>query len=283
MAKKQFAELFGKFKSGETKDAPILHKSVQVKVNSSEKLAVLTIEEVDRDEEFVEIDGMILQPWIKETGLPMVDSHNMHDSVTENGLGAFRNPRVEVINGKKALVAEPDFAPTVKGKEAEILYMGINGGKPYFTNISMGFAVYDYDNETGHIKRWEPFETSLVTVGSNRGARIIGKSAAEELDTNKLAKDLARFKQIHAPFKEFTKLFLSDAFCKSIGYEKDGNLLLDINNIFDIITLKFAPAVKQEAPVAKVVAPQQRKEPSPAEIRDAVLAAVEARLANINF
>lgn len=249
---------FKAFKLGKSA-APIVHQDFQisVKANDNGKKVILTREEKDRDGETVQMDGMILRSWIKSNGLPLIDSHRMSDSVVANGLGALRNLRVEEVKGKNGLVGDPDFAPTPNGKIAEILYLGAEGGKPYFTNVSMGFAVYDYDNETRNITSWEPFEGSLVTVGANMSARFEDKSADEkEKETEEvIAKNLARFKQIQNPFKEFTKLFLNDEFCSKIGYQKDGDLLVDINSIYDIVIKQFE--VKQVAPKVTEVAPKE--------------------------
>lgn len=276
-----FQEKYLAFKNGKG-EAPILHKTARIKVNDEDKKVIISVEEVDSDGEVVEMmGGRIRNP---EMGIPMIDSHNSWDSLTSNGLGAIRNPRFEVIDGKNSLVGEPDFAPTPNGDIARILYMGVNGGKPYFTDVSMGFQVYDYDNETAHIKQWEVFECSLVTAGANRSARFVNKSLttdeSKEMDKEdiQIAKDLARFKQIHEPFKQFLKLFLSDEFCKKINYTKDGDLLVDINNIYDTIDLRFT--AKQEAPKELEEAPQQPKklEASPAAIELAILDAITQKL-----
>lgn len=271
-----FEERYKSFKEGKTESAPVLYKNFQLKkvnkmpnmpidempedmdmmTNTCSKAVVISVEEKDRDGETVLMDGCIMRSWIKENGLPMIDSHDSYSTITTNGLGAMRNCRIEDVGGKKGFVAEPDFAPTPAGKIAEILYMGVNGGKPYFTNVSMGFAVYDYNNDTREILEWEPFECSLVTVGANMSARFMDKTKKAETEetTEKMAKDLARFKQIHEPFKEFCKLFLSEEFCKLIDYEKNGDLLLDINSLYDIIYKKFtviteAPKITKEAPI----------------------------------
>jgi len=258
-----FAEKYIAFKSGEG-SAPILHKTSDIKINKETKQVVITMQMEDSDGEVVLVEGgRIRDP---NGNIPMIDSHNSWSSVTQNGLGAFRNVRKDMVDGRQVWVGEADFAPTPNGKIAEVLYMGVDGGKPYFSDVSMGFMVYDYDNETATIKEWEVFECSLVTAGANRGARFIeGKSLEQEVSGKtkaeedlQIAKDLARFKQIGEPFKEFTKLFLSDAFCKMIDYTKDGNLLLDINAIYDRINTRFA--VEQEAPTSTEEAPEESKQ-----------------------
>jgi len=253
------AEKFAKFKE-HGGSAPVVYKSLSVRVNDNEKEVALSVQEVDRDGETVLMDGMRLPDHIKENGIPMIDSHNSRDSVVTNGLGAFRNPRIGMVNGKQALIVDPDFAPTPNGLNAKILYLGVDGGKPYFTNVSMGFAVYDYDNNTGEIKEWEPFEGSLVTVGANMSARFVDKSIA---DDTTIAKNLARFQQIKDPFKEFTKLFLDDAFCVAIGYEKDGDLLVDINGVYDTLNKHVQQAQEapepQEAPTVRKVSNKAAK------------------------
>lgn len=274
---KQFDEAYAKFKSGEG-SAPIVYKELNIKVNEGGKEVVLSVEEIDRDGETVLMDGMRLQSWIKENGIPLIDSHNSYSSVTTNGLGALRNPRIEIRDGKKALVCDPDFAPTPHGNIAKILYMGVDGGKPYFTNVSMGFVVYDYDNATRAIKEWEPFEGSLVTVGANMGARFRDKAAGAAVEVEdteeQIAKNLARFKQIHEPFKEFTKTFLSDEFCKTIGYTKDGDLLVDIMGVFDTVSRQFEKTAV--VPPVPVEAPQEHKKISVS--ADAVAEAISHKL-----
>lgn len=269
---KTFEEKYKSYKEGKS-EAPTLYKDVRFKINSEKQMIILSVEEIDSDGEVVEMEGGSIRD--KEAGIPMIDSHNSHSSVTQNGLGAVRNPMFTTVAGKKALVGEPDFAPTPNGKIAEILYKGVNGGKPYFTNVSMGFIVYDYDNETRRIKQWEVFELSLVTVGANKSARFVGKEFSDE----QVAKDLARFKAIKDPFKEFTKLFLSDEFCKKINYELDGNLEIDINNIYDIVSNKFE--VKKEAPKEPKEAPKEQEktpEVSPELVDQAIKDAISKKL-----
>lgn len=279
-----FQERYKAFKDGQG-SAPILYKTVGFKssadINESNKQIILSLEEKDADGEVVEISGGRIRN--ENNGIPMIDSHNSFSSVVTNGLGAVRNPKFTEINGKPALIGDPDFAPTLSGEQAKILYMGVNGGKPYFTDVSMGFMVFDYDNETKTIKEWEVFELSLVTAGANRGARFIDKSLEgseiQEEPTQEdmqIAKDLARFKQIQEPFKEFSKLFLSEEFCKTIGYVKDGDLLVDINSLYDIIKSKFV--VEQEAPKPTEEAPQKLREASPEQVNKALLDAILMRL-----
>lgn len=261
-------EQFAKFKSGETDKAPIVYRKSAVKfqVNEGKKQVILSVEETDSDGEVVEMAGGSIRGG--GDSVPMIDSHNSWSSVVQNGLGAVRNCKFGKNDmGKPCLMGEPDFAPTPNGDIAKILYMGVDGGKPYFTDVSMGFMVYDYNNETKHITKWEIFELSLVTAGANRSARFTDKALDPETledesnaegeaseESKQIAKDLSRFKQIHKPFKEFTKLFLSDEFLKKIEYTKDGDLSIDINSIYDKINLKLdkpmeAPKVTQEAPI----------------------------------
>lgn len=244
-----FEEKYKSYKSGES-EAPIIHKTFSFKVNDTEKLVILSSEDLDSDGEVIDMDGGRIRN--KSNGIPMIDSHDSWSSVTQKGLGAFRNPRFTKIDNEKVLVGEPDFAPTPNGDIARILYMGVNGGKPYFTDVSVGIAVYDYNNETKHITEWEVFECSLVTAGSNRKAVFTDKSLKDDDGDIQIAKDLARFKQINPAFKEFTKTFLSDSFCEIIGYKKDGNMLVDIANLYDIvinkIQVKEAPTPAQEDP-----------------------------------
>lgn len=258
-----FQEKFIAFKDGKA-EAPILHMDTKAKftVNDNSKKVILSVEELDLDGEIVEMKGCRIRN--EKNGIPMIDSHNAWASVTQNTLGAVRNPRLDMVDGKPALVGEPDFAPTPNGEIARILYMGVDGKKPYMTDVSMGFMVYDYDNETRTIKEWEVFELSLVTAGANRGARFVDKSLENQEGVEedvKIAKDLARFSVIKAPFKEFTKLFLSEEFCKLLGYEKDGDLILDINNLYDIIYKRFkeveAPIPSQEAPATPKLSEEQ--------------------------
>lgn len=252
-----FEEKFKAYKAGKS-DAPVIYKDFNFTVNSDKKTVVISREEKDRDGEIVKMDGMILREWIKDNGLPMIDSHNMYESIG-NILGAIRNVRIEDISGKKSFVGDPDFAPTDRGNEARIIYMGVDGGKPYATNVSMGFAVYDYDNETKEILEWEPFEASLVTVGANMSARFISKSEDSQKETSEqMAKDLARFKQIHEPFKEFCKLFLSDSFTKRIGMEKTDNLLLDVNTLYDIMN-KTIDSLEAPVETQEEVDPQEEQ------------------------
>lgn len=276
-----FEAQFKAFKDGKA-DAPKIHKSVSVKLcgdfelDKARKEVVLTVEQVDDDGETVLMSGgRIRNP---EAGIPMIDSHNAFDSVVEYGLGAIRNPRFVEENGVKVLKGEPDFAPTPNGEIARILYMGVNGGKPYFTDVSMGFMVYDYDNATKTILEWEVFEVSLVTAGANRGAKFFDKKSIDKTETEniQIAKDLARFKQINEPFKLFSKLFLNEEFCKKLGYEKDGNLLVDIQKLYYLIDNKFTQA---EAPIEEKEAPKklvnQKSVVSGDTIRKAMLEIIE--------
>ncbi len=282
-----FEERYKSFKEGKG-EAPVIHKSVSFKsINDDEKLVVMSVEEIDSDGEIVEMEGGKIRN--KENGIPMIDSHDSWSSVTSKALGSIRNPRFKTIDGKKCLVGEPDFAPTPNGEIAKILYLGVDGKKPFLTDVSMGFMVFDYDNKTGRIKEWEVFECSLVTAGANRSARFTDKKdlsgeakkefkEAVEKDAQDL-KDLIRFKQINPVFKEFTKLFFSEEFCKKIGYEKDGDMILDLNAIYDTIVKSFntkveAPQSTQEAPKPETKQPKVSSD----DVQKALMEAITARL-----
>ena len=292
---KTFEEKYKAFKEGKTEKAPIIFKNFQIRwlkaqatgsepmmdpedmpmANDTPMTVCISREESDRDGETVMMDGCILRSWIVENGLPMIDSHDSFSTITTNGLGAMRNVRIQDVNGKRGLVAEPDFAPTPSGDIAKILYMGVNGGKPYFSNVSMGFAVYDYDNETRQILEWEPFECSLVTVGANMSARFMAKD--NEVTEEKIAKDLARFKQIHEPFKEFCKLFLDDKFFEKFGIKKNGDLILDINSLYDVINKRFYTVKEAPTTVKQKEAPIESKA-STEEINSAIVDEISKQL-----
>jgi hypothetical protein len=268
--KKDLAHEFELFQKG-LGSRPVVYYDAKITTNENNKLVILTLEDLDRDGEVVEVDGWI-EPTDKALGVPMLDSHKMYDGVTMNGLGAVRNLRKTKIDGKKAIVGEPDFAPTPHGEIAKVLYLGVDGGKPYFTNVSMGFGVYDYDRSNGHIKEWELYECSLVTTGANRGASFTDKKS---VDAEDVGKKLARYDEIHPVFKEFTKLFLSTKFCETIGYSKDGDILVDVNGVYDTIIQKFNQPIVEAPPAAEVEAPPIEPQRATEEIRQAQKAHAE--------
>lgn len=71
-------------------------------------------------------------------------------------------------------------------------------------------------------------------------------------------------------------------FAKKIDYEKDGDLIVDINGIYDKISIKFN--AEQEAPIPAEEAPNEPKEPeaSPELVEKALLDAISKKLEEIS-
>ena len=126
------------------------------------------------------------------------------------------------------LEGEPVFADTPRASLARQL---VEGGFVTAVSIGIGVEKFDVDNKT--ITKSKLFEVSLVSVPANPEALIELDKNAEMGD--EITKKLKHYDEIHPAFREFTKTFLSTKFCKTINYEKKGNLVLDINRVFKLI------------------------------------------------
>jgi HK97 family phage prohead protease len=221
-------------------EQPSIATSVKLLVEGEVVRAVLSKEIEDRDGEVVLISGID----ILDKQVPLLDSHRMNDTVTENVLGSVINMRQRDRDGVATLEGELKFAPTPKGKIAAML---VKGG--FVDRVSIGFGVKEYDPATRFINKSELYEVSLVSVPANPEAKIdVSKSLKEqEEDVNKVEKMLNHYKTIKAPFKQVTKTFLSDTFCKTVGYEKEGNLLIDLDAIYNVVLSKYLDS-KEETP-----------------------------------
>lgn len=213
-------------------DMPVIYKNTEIFKEKERYKVILSEEVMDRDGEIVKVDGMQLP----ENGVPFIDGHDMSGSVITRRLGTVKNIRVE---GNK-VVGEIILVDTIKGNEVK----KILDDKEHPFPVSMGFGVIDFDANTNEIKEWELFELSAVNVPSNIKARVLKQLEIEDFEKIK-----SHYKTIKAPMKEFTKSFLSDSFCKKVGYKKQGDLLLDVNGLFEVVCNKLKSEV--ETPQAK--------------------------------
>lgn len=235
--------------------------------------AVLSKEIEDRDGEVVVVEGVS----VLDRKVPLLDSHRMNDTVTENVLGYVTNIVKTQRDGIATLEGSLVFAPTPKGQIAKML---VEGG--FVDRVSIGFAIKEYDPATQYINKSELYEVSLVSVPANPEAKIdISKSLKEqEEQVSEVEKMLNHYKTIKSPFKQVTKTFLSDTFCKSIGYEKQGDLLIDLDAVYDVIYSKFTDS-KEETPHESETTSQKltqspvTKSPSQEQILDAINKTIE--------
>lgn len=223
---KDFKKIKDHFKN-KKKETPVLVN--KAKIDSDYKIT-LTAEIYDRENEMVKIDGLKLP---ESKSVPMIDSHNMNGSVVDNVLG--RIEKLEIVNesGVKKLQGYAKFANTQRGREAKLL---VEGG--FVDTVSIGFAVFDYDNENGIIKESELYEGSLVSVPANPLA-VIEKN---DLDIKTVVKNYDNYKKV---IKEYRCLFSSKLLCDKLGYEKTGEELVDIKNVFDLILESLSKAENQ--------------------------------------
>lgn len=225
---KSLSQRFDLYKKG-LAEAPriIVQKSLTLDEEGKPK-AILTREIMDRDGEVVMVDGIEIKDAVK--GIPLLDSHAMTESVVSNVVGRAINLYKSEKDGKMQLEGSLKFAPTKVGQEAQKL---VDGG--FVDTVSIGFSVKEYDHETKRILKSELYEVSLVAVPANPEATIsIGKSVS------KLSKEMEHYKSIKPVVAEFRKAFLSETFCKTIGYEKTGDELVDIASIYNIVLDKLS-------------------------------------------
>ena len=194
---------------------------------------VISKEIVDRDGEIVLVKGINFPSAVN--GVPLIDAHNMNGSVVENVLGRVYNLKREKVDGISVLTGEVKFAETPRGFIARML---VEGG--FVDSVSIGFGVKEYDPDTKIIQKSELYETSLVAVPANPEAKFDIKKALDvDKDLDVIEKKLNRYNEIAPVYKEICKTFLSDTYCKSINYEKTGNLILDICKIYEVSLSKF--------------------------------------------
>lgn len=254
---KSLAVRFKAYEEG-TGDMPVIHTKATFQITEKGHMATLSEQIEDRMGEIVILKGLeIIHP---ERGIIMLDQHAMQDSVVDNVMGRIRNIKISNKDGTIKLRGELDFAPTPR---AQIGKMLVDGG--YVDSLSIGFGVKKYDPETREILEGELYECSIVSVPANTGALIDSVKDLKELEektieeVSKIEKKLKRYDEIKPAFKEFSKLFLSNNFCKEIGYEKTDSMILDINKIHELILNKLKNTPQVEAPQEKKVeAPQNQ-------------------------
>lgn len=251
---------YKKFQDGETKE-PVVNASVKLLLEDGMVSAILSKEIEDRDGEVVIISGVFVND---DKQVPLLDSHRMNDNVVENVIGKVVGIRKAEVDGISILKGQLEFAPTPKGQIAKILVEG-----KFVDSVSIGFGVKEYDPQTRFINKSELYEVSLVSVPANPGAKIdTGKSLKEQQDeVSEIEKSLGHYKTIKAPFKDFVKTFLSDEFCGLIEYEKKGDLLIDVNNIYDVVYSKFKNS-DLETPTEDVENLQEEPTQAPQETPD---------------
>jgi hypothetical protein len=214
---------------------------------------ILTEELADRDGETVLVKGMK----VPENGVPFIDGHNMNGSVVENRLGTVKNIRIE----QNRIVGDIVLVNTIKGREVKAI---LDDTEHPFA-VSMGFGVMDYDVDTRYIKEWELFELSAVNVPANVKARVIKQlSEKEKTPDLKLEKKLKHYETIKPSHREFVKMFLSDSFVEKIGYQKTGNLLIDIAGVYEVGLDKLTQTVEtpqlqktSNKPITYTLSPKQ--------------------------
>lgn len=223
-------------------EQPTVKLQAELKSTQSGVKAVLTKEMMDRDGEIVSINGIDIKNY-KDNPV-LIDAHDMNGSVVEKLLGRVNNLKKTTKDGIKELVGELEFAPTPNGDIARKL---VEGG--FSRTLSIGFSVNDYDATTKTITKSELYETSLVIVPSNVGARIM-KNFNPDNTADEMIKKLKNYEDIHPKIKEYRRLFMSDELAEILGYEKTGNELVDIKSVFDLIVdrIKSTEPQQEETP-----------------------------------
>lgn len=214
---------------------------------------ILTKEIVDRDGEIISVDGLDLTKY--EANPIVLWGHRMANGDVEDVMGKATNlTKTRDENGIKMCTADIQFADHPKA-----IYLKGMVEKGILTSVSIGFGVKDggYDFETKTITGSELFELSFVTVPANPEARVLNAVKSLKLnsdDETELFKKLNLFEEIHSKIKQYRKSFMSDEFCKFIGYVKTGDEVTDIQNI--VAKIEELPEKKEE--VAEVVVEEKQ-------------------------
>ena len=216
---------------------------------------ILTKEIVDRDGEIISVDGLDLTKY--EANPIVLWGHRMANGDVEDVMGKALNlTKTKDANGVKMCMADIQFADHPKA-----VYLKGMVEKGIITSLSIGFGVKDggYDFETKTIKESELFELSFVTVPANPEARVLNAVKSMKLnneDEAEVFKKLNLLEEVHAKIKQYRKSFMSDEFCKFIGYVKTGDEVTDIQNI----VAKIEEVKPEEVVVEKVEVSENKEE-----------------------
>ena len=200
---------------------------------------IITREVQNDDAAYISVDGM---NWRDSTeGVPFIDAHNQHGSITENLLGRVMNLQRTEIDGAKVIVGDLVFAETEKGKIAKELYKsGIA------RDVSVGVTYYeeDVDRENGYIGKSMLYEVSGVIVGANEYAKVLQQAKMEKPDLEKL---VGNYNDIKPKIKEYRQAFMSDELFEKLEIEKTGDEVQDIELVLTTIQSKLKPVEVVEA------------------------------------
>lgn len=194
---------------------------------------VMTKEVRDRDGEIVKVDGIDTTNFMKN---PIVLwGHRSYAGDIEDVVGKATNLIKEDVNGVKTLSAEVEFADHPKAQ-----YLKQMVKKGIVTSLSIGFNVEKdgYDANEKIINKSELYELSFVNLPANPEARVLQVVKGlklEQEEEDKVWKKLASAEANKPVLKTFRSLFLSKEVCEKFEYEKTGDELADIKNIFDRI------------------------------------------------
>lgn len=234
----------------EKKERSMKQKSFSFKAVESDtgKRIVLTKEVRDRDGEILSIDGAELDNYKANPGLFF--GHKALDGSLYDMIGVIEDLRIETDkDGIKMITGRPRFARHQVAQDAKQMWEdGI------LITGSVGFIEKGYEIETKTVTHWELLEYSLVGVPSNTEAKVIKKL---EEENNKLARKLLNHDEIHPRIKEYRKLFLSNELMEKLGYEKTGNEIIDVKNVYDLLTKELDAEPKEEE---KVTEPEEKPE-----------------------
>lgn len=246
------------YKKGLT-DQPKVKFTASIKNASGNFIATLTKEVLDRDGEVVVVDGIALP---KKNRVPLVNSHETHRNIVENVLGKVIDITKVKQNGVSALQGTLEFAPTPYGQIAKVLVEG-----SFIDSVSIGFGVTEYDVATKTISASELYETSLVAVPSNPEALITRNDSlkSQQEDLTAIEKSLSHYKTIKPAWQEMKKTFLSDTFTQEIEYQKTGDILIDINNIYELVLSQHKAAKVKTSQAAQKTSVQTQAQKTSAD------------------
>lgn len=229
---------------------------------------ILTKEIIDRDGEIISVDGLDLTKY--EANPIVLWGHRMANGDVEDVMGkAINLSKTKDADGVKMCTADIQFADHPKA-----VYLKGMVEKGIITSLSIGFGVKDggYDFETKTIKNSELFELSFVTVPANPEARVLNAVKSLKLgneDEMELFKKLNLLEEVHAKIKQYRKSFMSDEFCKFLGYVKTGDEVTDIQNI--VAKIEELPEKKEEVVVEeKQDAKEEAKTEEVSKVEEAV-------------
>lgn len=202
---------------------------------------IATKEIPDRDNEVVLIDGIEMESYKKNP--VFLWGHKVRGDIYDV-LGNTKNWDVEYDeNMKKMLTFEVDYADHEKAQAAKGMHE-----KGMAKGVSIGFAFspegYQRSMSNGqpnYITKSTLREVSNVIVGANPDALAMAKSFNLLDATTEKQLIIEKNHPIYKKkLKYFRSKFLSDELCAKLGYEKTGNELLDISNIYDTLSKKLA-------------------------------------------